>query len=311
MTQIITITPNPAIDISTSVQKLAPFGKMRCASPQYDPGGGGLNVARVVKRLGGRVRAIYPAGGSIGQLLSRLIDQEEVPHLAVPALEETRQDFTVFEETTSHQYRFVLPGPHLAEHEWQRLLDVLLSIDVRPDFVVASGSLPPGVPDDFYGRVAMAATSLGAKAVIDSSGKPLAAALEKGTYLIKPNIREFRELTGAQGDDSALVTAGRDLIARTGVSIIALTMGPHGALLITADRAIRADGIPIKPASVVGAGDSFLGAFVWSLASGQNLETALRYGVAAGSAALLTSGTDLCRSDDVRHLLSSVATRDV
>lgn len=158
MTQIITVTPNPAIDVSTSVGKMAPFTKLRCASPKRDPGGGGINVARVVKRLGGEVAAIYPAGGAAGGLLRRLMDREGVQSLALPAVEETREDFTVFEETTNQQYRFVMPGAPLREPEWQECLRQVASIMPRPDFVVASGSLPTGVPEDFYGRVARVAS---------------------------------------------------------------------------------------------------------------------------------------------------------
>ena len=145
MNQVITVTPSPAIDISTSISRIAPFAKLRCASPQRDPGGGGINVARVVKRLGGEATAIYPIGGATGQLLHRLMEREGVPSLPTTATEETREDFTVFEKTTSQQYRFVLPGAQLSEQEWQQCLTSLANAKPLPNFVVASGSLPPGV----------------------------------------------------------------------------------------------------------------------------------------------------------------------
>jgi 6-phosphofructokinase 2 len=310
LTQIITLTPNPAIDVSTSVAKLAPFGKLRCTEPRRDPGGGGINVARVVKRLGGDVAAIYPAGGATGQLLHRLMDREGLRSLAIPAAHETREDFTVFEEATKRQYRFVMPGAPLAEQEWQQCLKALGSATPRPIFVVASGSLPPGVPEDFYGRVARIAKEIGAKAIVDSSGPALAAPLQEGVYLIKPNLREFQQLTATNSaDDSALIEAGRRLIGQGRVECIALTLGPQGALLITRDRALRADALPIEPASVVGAGDSFLGAMVWSLAHDGRLDAALRCGVAAGSAALLNPGTELCEAEDVKRLAPQVTIR--
>ena len=269
-------------------------------------------MARVVKRLGGQVAAIYPAGGVTGQLLCRLLERESVRSIAVPASEETREDFTVFEETTKQQYRFVMPGAPLGEPEWQDCLRSLASVEPRPNFVVASGSLPPGVPEDFFGRVARVAKGMNAKVIVDSSGPPLSAALKEGIYLIKPNLREFRELTGAgSADEGALVEAGRSLIDRDLVKFVALTLGPRGALFISHDRAFRADGLPIKPASVVGAGDSFLGAMVWSLANGNSLDTALRYGIAAGSAALLSPGTELCRSSDVHHFFSKAAVVEI
>lgn len=265
-----------------------------------------------MKRLGGDVLAIYPAGGTAGESLRRLMDREEVASLAIPATEETREDFTVFEETTKQQYRFVLPGAPLSEPEWQECLKQLSNVGRRPDFVVASGSLPPGVPDDFFGRIACVAKGMGAKVIVDTSGPALKSALKEGCFLIKPNLREFQELTGTSaGDDAALIDAGRNLIDRGLVEIIALSLGAHGAMLITRDRALRADGLPIKPASVVGAGDSFVGALVWSLAEGNQLVDALRYGVAAGSAALLNPGTELCKSDDVRRLIPEVIVQSV
>lgn len=310
MTQIITVTPNPAIDLSTSASKLVPFSKLRCAPLQRDPGGGGINVARVVKRLGGDVTAIYPSGGSTGQLLRVLMDREGVRSITTPTLEETREDFTVFEEATRQQYRFVLPGARLSEKEWQRCLDELATLDPQPDFVVASGSLPPGVPEDFFGRIARGAKGSGTKVVVDTSGPPLKAALLEGVYLIKPNLREFWELTGTRSsDDQALIEAGRILIARGAVKLVALTLGSEGALLIGEHCALRANGLPIKPASVIGAGDSFLAAMVLSVAKQDSLDDALRYGVAAGSAALLSPGTELCRLEDVQRLVRQVCLR--
>lgn len=310
MTQIITVTANPAIDVSTSVGKIVPFTKLRCAPAHQDPGGGGINVARVVHRLGGDVAAIYPAGGASGQLLRCLIDREGVRSIAIPASEETRQDFTVFEEGTNQQYRFVMPGAPLSGAEWQECIRQIVGAGLRRAYVVASGSLPPGVPEDFFARVVRAAKEIGAKAIVDTSGLPLKAALNEGVYLIKPNLREFQELAGTKSsDDAALIEAGRSLIDQGLVEIIALSLGPRGALLIAREFALRADSLPIKPASVVGAGDSFLGAMVWSLAKDDSLEIALRYGVAAGSAALLNPGTELCRIADVKRLAPQVVVR--
>jgi len=312
LTQIITITPNPAIDISTSVGKIAPFSKLRCAAPKRDPGGGGVNVARVIKRLGGDAAAIYPAGGAAGGLLLRLMQREEVPSLPISCSEETREDFTVFEETTSQQYRFVMPGAPLSEPEWQECLRQLTNVEPRPDFVVASGSLPQGAPEDFYGRVVRAAKEMGAKAVVDTSGSPLKAALKEGVYLIKPNLREFQELTGiASQKDAALIESGRRLIDRGMVQLIALSLGRAGAFLIARERALRAQGLPIRPVSVVGAGDSFMGAMIWSLARKDEMDVALRFGVAAGSAALLNPGTDLCQVQDVHRLVPRVVVQTV
>jgi 6-phosphofructokinase 2 len=311
LTGIVTLTINPAVDVSTSVKKMVPFTKMRCAQAHRDPGGGGINVARVLKRLGIEATAIYPAGGATGKLLGTLVEREGVRSILIPAENETREDLTVFDEATRMQYRLVFPGAPLHEIEWKQCLGAIARIEPQPAFVIASGSLPAGVPDDFYGRVAQASKAH-SKVIVDTSGPYLKAALEHGVYLIKPNLHEFQELAGiAASDDASLIEAGRRLIDRGQVEVIALSLGPDGALLITLDLAMRANGLPIEPASVSGAGDSFLAAMVWSLVKHGNLETALRYGVAGGSAALLSPGTELCRPEDVHRLVDQVIVRPV
>ncbi len=303
MAKIVTLTPNPAIDLSTSINRVVPTLKLRCTAPRRDPGGGGVNVARVVQRFGGDVEAILPVGGFTGQLLRRLINAEGIVHRIVEAEAETREDFYVSESSTQAQYRFVLPGQPLREAEWRRCLAELAASDPAPQFVVASGSLPPGVPDDFYAQAATIARDLGARFLLDTSGAPLAAAIEHGLYLIKPNLREMSELVGAElATQDDWLTRARALIEKRKVEIVALSLGHLGALIVTPDQAFRAQALPIRPVSAVGAGDSFLGGLVFSLANGVGLADAFRLSVAAGAAALLNEGTELCSPADAYRL---------
>ena len=152
-----TVTINPAVDIFVNVEKVEPTKKMRCSAPKRDPGGGGINVARVVNRLGGDVTAIYPVGGSIGKLLQKLLEREGIDSLVTPSHVETRENFTAYETDSGEQYRFVLPGSPLHRAEWEACLERLTAPSGKPRFVVASGSIPPGVPDDFFARVAQQA----------------------------------------------------------------------------------------------------------------------------------------------------------
>lgn len=307
MADVVTLTMNPAIDLLVSVEQVAAFHKLRAGNERRDPGGGGINVARVIKRLGGDVTAMFPAGGALGELLRRLIDAEGIPALTTTIAGETREDFTVLEHATGAQYRFVLPGPFLAESEWRGCLNVFTSVEESARFVVASGSLPPGVPDDFYARLVNAAKQEDKKTVIDTSGPPLHAALSAGVYLLKPNLNEFRLVTGeALGTEAAQIEACRTLINNRQAEIVALTLGEQGALLVARDLVLRANALPIKLVSVVGAGDSFLGAMIWSLARGHTLDLAFRYAVAAGSAALLMPGTELGQAKDIERLVSEV-----
>jgi 6-phosphofructokinase 2 len=304
---IVTFTMNPAIDVSATVARVVPRHKLRCTSVRRDPGGGGINVARVVARLGGQVQAIYPVGGPIGDLLRRLVDAEAVVSVTVPLSQDTRESFTASEEETGEQYRFVLPGPELTSDEWGQCLAAVGQMRPAPRFFVASGSMPTGVPDDFLARAARAAKALGAEVVLDTSGPALAAALGEGVFLVKPNLRELQELVRAPLDGrEQQLAAARSLIEKRAAEAVALTLGHLGALLVTQRQAFYAPALPVEPASVVGAGDSFLGAMVWSLAAGHGIEEAFRHGVAGGSAALLSGGTGLCKGEDVRRLSPQV-----
>jgi 6-phosphofructokinase 2 len=172
--------------------------------------------------------------------------------------------------------------------------------------------MPPGVPDDFLARVVKHAKALGAKTVIDTSRAPLKAALEEGVTLIKPNLQELTDFVGAPLDnDTDRIAACRKLIADGRVEIVALTLGESGSLLVTGDRAWRAQPMAIEVVSTVGAGDSFLGGMVAALAAGKRLDEAFRVAVAAASAAVMSPGTELCREQDVMHLLPQVKISEV
>lgn len=291
---------------------MQPGRKLRCAHPLTYPGGGGVNVARVAARLGADVELIYPTGGVTGQLLRRLVDRESIPNLAIELAEETRQDFTVLEEATGDEYRFVFPGPRFSEKEWRSCLQTLTALQSPPSFIVASGSLPPGVPADFFARVARIAKDLKSHFVLDTSGEALAAALAEGVYMVKPNLRELRELVGEVDDEvECVAAAAAELIGRNQCQVVAISLGESGAILVTRNRAWFADAPAVKAVSTVGAGDSFLGALVWGLDAGLAVEEAFRHGVAAGAAAVLTPGTALSQPADIDRLLPAIQIRPI
>lgn len=310
MSRLLAFTLNPSIDISTAVDRVLPGRKLRCEQERIYPGGGGVNVARVAARLGADVELIYPAGGATGQLLRRLIDREAIPNIAIPLDEETREDFTVLETTTGEEFRFVLPGPQLSENEWTLCLRAITGLQTRPAYIVASGSLPPGAPADFLARIARFAKQLPCRFVVDSSGEALEAALAEGVHLVKPNLRELKELVGEIGDDAeSLIDAARILIQERKSELVALSLGERGGLLVTRDEAWIADSPAVTAVSTVGAGDSFLGALLWGLDAGLPMADAFRYGVAAGAAAVLEPGTALARRADIERLAGEVVVR--
>ncbi|TNE63100.1 MAG: 1-phosphofructokinase family hexose kinase [Alphaproteobacteria bacterium] len=306
MKKILTLTMNPAVDVATDVEHVQPTRKLRCGPARRDAGGGGINVARVLKRLGAPVTALFPAGGSIGALLEKLVEAEDVPCRAVPIDGETRENFTATEKS-GDQFRFVLAGPALAAAEWHACLFATEDELAEGDILVASGSLPPGAPTDFYARAALVAHTAGARFILDTAGDALKAALGAGVSLVKPNLRELQDLTGETlVDEASQLAACRALVADGKTEAVALSLGADGALLVTADGAWRARGPDEKVASAVGAGDSFVAGLAWALADGKSMDEALRAGMAAGTAAVLTPGTELCHARDVDRLLAAI-----
>ena len=304
---ILTVTLNPSIDISVVTPTVTAEHKLRCTDTRRDPGGGAINVARVLKRFGADCRALYPTGGVLGRLLRALLDAEGVASVTFDIAEETRESFTVLERASGREFRFVLPGPQLAPGDWQGCLERVAGLSEPPAFVVASGSLPPGAPDDFYARLARIARERGSRMVLDASGPSLAAALEEGVYLVKPNLRELRQLTAeALEAEDDWGRAASDLVRSGKAQVVALSLGYRGALLAASDTRLRAAAIPVKIASTVGAGDSFVAAMLWRLALGSSLAEAFRYGVAGGTAALLEPGTSLAHRNDTEQLAARV-----
>jgi 6-phosphofructokinase 2 len=305
---IVTLTMNPAIDVSAGVDYVIPDDKLRCGAPTYEAGGGGINVARAIRRLGGEALALFPAGGPAGALLGTLLDGEGVAHRPWPIAGWTRENLNVSERVTRRQFRFVMPGPALAEREWQGILDAVDALQPAPRFVVASGSLPPGVPADFYARLGLRLGQRGVRLVLDASGEPLRRAIEGGVYLLKPSLREFEELTGESGcEESRLPVLGRRLLDEGACEILILSLGPRGVFWMSAAERGRlaAPAVPVR--SSVGAGDSMVAGIVLWLDRGRPLADAITFGVAAGAASVMNPGTELCRLADVERLYGEMA----
>ena len=310
MTDILTITLNPAVDVASTTARLMPAHKMRCAQTHRFPGGGGINVTRVLHRLGADSLALYLAGGAMGQQLRKLVALEQIASHPLLIEDETRESFSVLETSTGNEYRFVLPGPTVLPHESEACLAYVDALQPPPRYVVLSGTLPPGVPHDAYARLARAAKARGSQVVLDTSGPELREALTQGVWIVKPSLRELSELTGCElADADQWLAAARQLVHDGQAQWVALTLGERGAMLVGAEGAWRADALDVPVASATGAGDSFLAGMLWAWSRGMPPVDAFRYGVAAGSAALLTSGTNLCRKDDVLRLLPQVVAR--
>lgn len=303
MSKIVTLTLSPVIDKSTSVGALAPEKKLRCTEPKFEPGGGGINIARAINQLGGSALAIYPAGGHAGHFLKALLDEQGLQSEVIEVAAPTRENLIVVEESTNNQYRFGMPGAPITEAELEQCFAAVARQDDM-EYLVASGSIPPGVTDDVFARLASIAKEKGARFIADTSGPALRAAAGEGVFLLKPNLAELSSLVGRNEIHLEKVDdVARELIREGGCELVAVSLGPAGAVLVTSEYVYMVTPPPVRKRSTVGAGDSMVAGLVLALAEGKDLSEVLCFGVAAGTAATMNPGTELCHRADVDRLL--------
>ncbi len=307
MKSIATLTMNPTIDVSYDVASMFHTHKMRTDNEWYAPGGGGINVARVFVRLGGNARCYYLSGGATGPALDGLIDLHQLPRTRIPIAGPTRIATTVLERNTTKEFRFTPQGPSITEPEWREALDLVAQAGC--EVMVLSGSLPPGVPDDFYARVIRLLRPRGIEIVLDSSGPALAHGIDAGSLLlVKPSLGELQQYAGRQLDGTAEIgRVAMDIVEARKARYVAVTMGHHGAVLAREAGPVVLPALDLPAASAVGAGDSFVAGMIFALCAGKPELEAFRFGVAAGSAAVLRAGTGLAHPADIDRLLKMVA----
>ncbi|MGK7390396.1 MAG: 1-phosphofructokinase family hexose kinase [Candidatus Cyclobacteriaceae bacterium M2_1C_046] len=307
MNKIVTYTVNPALDVNTATEKVRTGEKLRCEEPSREVGGGGINVSRALKRLGLNSSAIFTKGGPIGDLYQQILEKEGFEKVPVEINTHTRESITVQDKESGELYRFVLPGAELKEEIWKDLLDRVSEFD-DVEYLVASGSLPPGVPDDFYARLSKKARENDIKFVLDTSKEPLKKILDPGAYLVKPNKKELNQLAGKElKDHNERAEAAEKLVKEHDIEILVVSLGADGAILATKDGVKRLESPSIeKKKSAVGAGDSMVAGMVYSLSNGKDISEAVSYGLSCGTAALLTPGTELLHKEDADKLMDSL-----
>jgi len=305
MKNILTITLNPTVDKSTSIDKLVPEKKLRCEQPVFEPGGGGINVSRGLSRLGLESKAFFPSGGRTGKVLQNLLEKENIKVEAIDVEAETRENFIVVETATNQQFRFGMPGSEISEEEQNKVLQVFNGLSPFPEFIVVSGSLPPGIKPEFLREIVKASKEKGAKIIADTSGEALKQMVEEGVFLLKPNLGELANLVGIESlDNDSADEAAQKLISEGKTEAIVVSLGPQGAYLVTKDITKLVPAPAVKKLSTVGAGDSMVAGMVSVLAKGGDFIEMVRMGVACGSAATMNSGTQLFKREDADRLFS-------
>jgi 6-phosphofructokinase 2 len=312
MSEILTVTLNPALDVTTEVEALRPDQKLRCSAPRLDPGGGGANVSRALAKLGRRSRAFVAVGGAFGQAYRMLLEGEGLDVAWFESEGETRESLAVHDRQAGRQYRFVMPGARWSEDGCRRSLEALEDLMTPDGLVVLSGSLPPGVPEDYALRLAEAAARSGARLVVDTSGPALTrtARSEAGVHLLRMDRHEAAELMEVEevGEAEALELS-RDIVERGAAEIAVVTIGAAGAVGATADGAWRVQPPKREIVSSTGAGDSFVAGLCHGLVGERAFPEALRLAMAAASSAVTTPATELLTREGTEAALEEVQLR--
>lgn len=305
---IVTVTLNPAVDKSYTVDRLAPEHKLRCPNPQVDPGGGGINVSKALKALNADSLAIFFAGGMNGTYLQQLLKEQHINIHPIQIEGETRESIVITDKSNGKEYRIVVEGPDIDPAEVDKIIAELKK--VKPSYIIASGSVPKGLPDDVFAKLARAAKDLDSRFVLDTSGKPLHEAAAEGVFLLKPNLKELSQLVGVESlqleevDDAAL-----ELINKGECEVVVVSLSSSGAMLVTKQGYWHIPAPTVERKSTVGAGDSMVAGMVWSLTQGKSFAEMARIGVACGTAATMSPGTQLFKKADVERLLKWIEAR--
>ncbi|MBS8226217.1 1-phosphofructokinase family hexose kinase [Vannielia litorea] len=304
MRPILTLTPNPALDLSASAPSVRPNVKLRCSPATVEPGGGGVNVSRAVHQLGGTSCCLVALGGATGAALETGLTARGLDVLRVEAPGDTRQSLAVTSEDSGDQFRFSLAAADWAEADCARFIDAVKAAVAPGALIVLSGSLPPGMAPEWLAPLGAIVAQAGAELVADTSGASLKLlAAEGGAHTLRMDHAEARFLSGTQLADVAEVRAFAATLTRATPRVI-VAMGAAGSVMASADgSAWHAAGADVPVVSKVGAGDSFVGGFALALARGAPPEQALQSGMAAASAAVMTAGTELCRLEDYDRVL--------
>ncbi|HEX9327568.1 MAG TPA: 1-phosphofructokinase family hexose kinase [Reyranella sp.] len=301
--RIVTLTVNPAVDLATQAKSVQPGHKIRTFGERYDAGGGGINVARVISELGGETLALFASGGVTGRFVEEMLTTAKVPWQAVQIQGACRISVTVRDQSNGQEYRFVPQGPELTASDCANILATLSEIEA--DWVVASGSLPPGVPSNFFGKAAGIVSARGAKFALDTSGAALKDSLGHGVTLLKPSLSELETIVGQEVRSlPCQMTQAKHLVESGAAQMVALTLGAGGAILATAEQVIHSPAFAASERTGVGAGDSFLAGLVFGLAGRRTTEDALRLALACGASAVQGIGTAQVRRATVKALLA-------
>jgi len=302
---IATITLNPSLDEYITVHGLKVDESNRWTNLRHYAGGKGIDVSRAIHEMGGQTIAYGFIGGHEGRTLEILLDEEGVPFSFTPIKQETRTNFIIADTRASQQTIINAPGPHISKRELERFIEKI-SLRPSPDLIVASGSVPPGVPADIYSTIILMAKGCNVRTILDSTSQWLEEGIKAKPYLIKPNVHETEELLETElPAEEAIIKAALNLVEMD-IEVVVISRGKDGIIAATKENIVKAVSPPVKVRSAVGAGDCTVAGLTLKLVHGQPLVEACRLAVAMGTATVLTPGTELCHRTDVEKLLPQI-----
>lgn len=309
---IYTVTLNPALDKTVEIPSLTVDAVNRITSMRTDPGGKGINVSKVIQKLGGASVAAGILGGDTGRAILSALTEMGLTTLFHFVEGETRTNMKIIDPDNHTNTDINEPGVTVSEEILEKLLEELLAKVTKEDIVVISGSMPKGSPKDTYYTWTKAFREKGAKVILDADGDLLKAGLKASPYLIKPNNHELGALTGrALETPEEIAETAAELMKEYGIGKVVVSMGGDGAVYVTKDKTIYAGGLKVPVGSTVGAGDSVVAALAVSEEEGKTLEETVRLSTAVGAANVMCSGTQAAEYEVVETLLPKVVFRTI
>lgn len=304
---IYTVTLNPALDKTVEIPSLTVDAVNRITKMRTDPGGKGINVSKVIGKLGSKSIATGILGGDTGHYIQAAVEAMGIETGFVFVEGETRTNLKIVDPVLHTNTDINEPGLTVSEEVAEWLLQNVLNWVEQGDFVILSGSIPKGCPKTVYRTWIEACNEKGIRTILDADSEQFALGLEASPYLIKPNNHEFSALLGRElVTPQELGAAARELMAKYGIQEVVVSMGGDGALYVTADEIIHAEGLKVPVGSTVGAGDSVVAALAVALERGMSLEDAARLSAATGAANVMCSGTQAAEYEAVEALLPQV-----
>ncbi|MCK4261507.1 1-phosphofructokinase [bacterium] len=297
---IATVTLNPSLDRIVSVGGFSVGATLAVSDTRQVAGGKGINVARVIKVLGGEVIATGFLGGPTGELMERKLKEEGLRAEFVKIKENTRNNLTILDPTSKTQTHLMEPGPKVDMRELSEFMGKFKKIMMRSKFLVLAGSLPPGVRQNFYAELIQLAKGEGVRTVLDSRGEALLEGLKASPFMVKPNRKELEEIAGKKlRRRKDMIKVIRSLLDK-GIKIVALSLGRQGAVVASNERIWSASPPQVKVVNSVGSGDALVAGLIYSLTKGRGMEEAIRLGMACATANAIVSGAGFCGKEAIK-----------